>query len=228
MNIIEALTHFESISLEAARRFFKKHKLEEAYYRVSENTAIGIGKNRLLAQYYYESGDENWEKVILFYDRCHRENEEKHYEDLMTLLVVGFCSAFLATIAAEAGKWSVSAIRQWLKGRQPTDKALHTHQKKISQGFFRSTRYVILGAALRELYREGKANEDDYQRQLSTLLKDLESDQDTNPAVYQQLTNDCEPYFVKHALNNNDPVNIIFEDTVSCVIEVINESDDKS
>lgn len=240
--IMSKFDKYEEIYYRVVQSFLKKHNFEEEFYRLEESRYIGIGKNRILTRLCLEFLDGSWSETIKFYEKCNRINDEPHYEDLTTTLLIAFVAAFLANIASELGKVTFNAIKKLITKNPNKYEKVKTDVKK---NFSISIKYTYLGTVLRQQYRISQ-NQHDWEHYINyeeynILLRELRENREEkskelskNIPVADEVTKKfqkyCKDYFTDHGFLSDDPVDESFEEITSILekeLKVLLEKEDK-
>lgn len=237
--IMSRIDQFEDLSYRVVGMLLKKHNFEEEYYRLEEGCYIGVGKQRILTRLCLEFLDGSWSKAISFYETCNRENDEPHYEDLTTTLLVAFAAAFLANVASELVKVSVSALKRCLTKKSINRDATKTDVKMV---FYAPVQYILLGTTLRDQHRLSQSQPDwdlsltdeEYTALLGELRQKLgktSKPTSVGGAVSHKTVDKfqryCRHYFSQHGFLAEDPVDELLEEIISNLEKELQQSSEE-
>lgn len=98
-----ALDALEGMARDVCMQWFAEHALEEFSKRMREGTYTGVGSQRLLLHTWYELLEGDVERLVDFYGGCTRPQDDPHYEDLVTTILLGIAIGLTTNLIWKAG-----------------------------------------------------------------------------------------------------------------------------
>lgn len=174
-DIMNAIDENHALFFQILDKYLGNHNFEDVKKRLAETWFRGGGVYRILLTIMGDFLANNPSKLVAFYKKCQRKDEDPHYEDLITTLLAAVIGAVVTVLTQTA----IKKVSRKLKKKQDELKILYGDQPidyeslliKISK-FEGPLQYVLTGFVLRDKMWKKEITKTEHDKLLMRIEKD--------------------------------------------------------
>lgn len=150
----------ENTAYAVSEEYFKKTNLVDFEKRLQEGRFIGVGTQRLMIHTLYRLLGGDVESLVMFYRNAHRAEDDPHYEDIVTAVIINIVCGIIVNII-------------WANKDNPRTKNIIDDVKNRTRQSTIVLVRLIKQWRLRGEFWANKINKKEYNKQLQLLNKEF-------------------------------------------------------
>lgn len=178
-DIINTIDENYTLFFQILDNYLGNHNLEDVKKRLAETWFRGGGVYRILLTTMGDYLENNPSSLVAFYKKCQRKEEDPHYEDLITTLLVAILSAVVTVLTQTAIEKVSKKLQKKQDNTQDLLKILYSDQSvdfeslltQISK-FEGPLKHVLTGFLLRDKMWKKEITKTEHDKLLMRIEKD--------------------------------------------------------